>query len=148
MKKKPIGTIQEAREMLQNMEKAYYNGLFEKMTRQLWQARMDEIFSFYQGQIKACLVLAFKRNLTSNLTYAVGFNSLKYLQMHIHEPGKPIHFVSGIGMSILAREYQEIRNNNPPIWTDYSCTLLDEALKTLQLYFDHLNDETLPKQWE
>lgn len=147
MKKKPIATISDAIKEVEKMQKSYYYGYFDKVTRELRDARMDELFDYYQKQIKAFLLLAFKRNLTSRVTFSVGINSLRYLEMHIHSEGTlSTHFLGDIGIPIRVEKFKEINSDGSSYWGEYSGTRLIEVFKTLQLFFNHLNDENLYKK--
>lgn len=143
MKKKPITNIQEAIKGVEKVQKSAYYGYFDKATRDLWELHMDELFDFYQKQIKACLLLTFKKNLTSKVTYSAGINSVRYFEMYILPEGTTTpHFISHIGIPIRADRFKGMDGR----WGEYSGSELIDAFKMLQLFFDHLNDENLYKK--
>ncbi|SDG72624.1 hypothetical protein SAMN04487996_12287 [Dyadobacter soli] len=110
---------------------------------------MDDIFEYYQSQIKACMILAYEKNLTSKAVYVAGINSLRYFEMQIiGADGVKTFYIgqdSHIGLPIMRQRFQASYRESDYKWNLRSVTILTEALKDLHLYFDHLNDENLHK---
>lgn len=140
MKKHPITSIRAAIAELE---------YFPDMNPSLWQERMDDIFEYYQSQVKACMLLAFEKNLTSKVVYAAGINSLRYFEMQIIcEDGVKTFYVgrdSHIGLPVLPQRFHASFHGSGYKWNLRSVALLTDALTDLHLYFDHLNDENLHK---
>jgi hypothetical protein len=122
---------------------------FNDMNPSLWQERMGHIFEYYQSQVKACMLLAFEKNLTSKVVYAAGINSLRYFEMQIIcEDGVKTFYVgrdSHIGLPVLPQRFYSNYDGSGHKWSLWSVKLLTDALTDLHLYFDHLNDENLHK---
>ena len=140
MKKQPITSIRAAIAEL---------GYFPDLNPSLWQERMDDIFEYYQSQVKACMVLAYEKNLTSKVVYAAGINSLRYFEMQIiSADGIKTFYVgrdSHIGLPVLPGRFHAVFQESGYKWNSWSVELLSDALTDLHLYFDHLNDENLHK---